>query len=346
MSKIIKDTKLFYVETNGSGIIESERYSSSGELSVNCEESWAVEIATPFEEKFNNLMLEDKALWIGRIGGSDFTFVRDYFILGGELGSEKHISTNGPANGKNNGYFDFENKSENFKKFVDQYTQSCKSMDDPVFVGGHDLTEAIITRGEDPASCCFGGDFWNKKTYVSYAFVESFMPFMRSFKTWGKDKKILVNSPLSKSVEFQTQESRVNKIHKSVDFPICKFSTYNTPLSFTGNAFDARGTKNWHEMCDLMMNEIKDIEFDIAFLSCGAYSMNLGERIKNELNKKSIYIGGSLNLIFNIYGNRFKDYPQYNTEENKKYRIEALENKEINANAVPEGNCYFGKPQN
>ena len=71
MSKIIKDTKLFYVETNVSGISASERYSSSGELSVNCEESWAVEIATPFEEKFNNLMLEDKALWIGRIGGSD-----------------------------------------------------------------------------------------------------------------------------------------------------------------------------------------------------------------------------------------------------------------------------------
>jgi len=349
MSKIIKDAKLFYVSTNGSAPKEVERYSSSGELSVNSQQAWAVEIATPFEEQFNDLMLSDKGLWIGRIGGSDFNFVKDYLRQQSEFPNYDDGGIRAY-----NGYFDFKNKPENINKFVYEYLESCKSMDSPIFVGGHDLSEAIIEREEDPAIHCFAGDFWNEKTYASYAFIESFMPFMRSFKTWGRNKKILVVSPLSKSVEFQTQESRLNKIHGEMySFPECEFLTYNTPVSYNmagTHFFDARGTENWREMSELMFDEIKELEFDVALLSCAAYAMPLGRRIKNELNKKSVYVGGALNLMFNIYGNRFADYPQYKAESSRKYRIEAIENKEVqnipkhNLPWSESWNAYFGSP--
>ena len=40
-----------------------------------------------------------------------------------------------------------------------------------------------------------------------------------------------------------------------------------------------------------MFSEISSIDFDIAFISSGLYSMYLGDKIKTKLNKKSIYIG-------------------------------------------------------
>ena len=49
-----------------------------------------------------------------------------------------------------------------------------------------------------------------------------------------------------------------------------------------------------------MYDDISKIDFDIAFLSCGMYSIILGDLIKNKLKKKAIYIGGMLNVIFNF----------------------------------------------
>ena len=57
-----------------------------------------------------------------------------------------------------------------------------------------------------------------------------------------------------------------------------------------------------------MFDDIKKIDFDIAFLSCGCYANELGYRIKNQLNKKAIYLGGGLNLLFNIYGKRYTNH--------------------------------------
>lgn len=49
---------------------------------------------------------------------------------------------------------------------------------------------------------------------------------------------------------------------------------------------------------------IKNIDFDVALLSCGTYAHFLGEYIKN-IGKKSIYIGGVLPLHFGIFGDRY-----------------------------------------
>ena len=75
-----------------------------------------------------------------------------------------------------------------------------------------------------------------------------------------------------------------------------------------------------------MFNEIKNIDFDIALLSCGSYAMYFGKHIKEKLNKKSIYIGGILNVLFNIYGKRY-DTAYFNSIVNLEYRIEAFESK-------------------
>ena len=103
-----------------------------------------------------------------------------------------------------------------------------------------------------------------------------------------------------------------------------------------------------------MAEEIADIDFDIALLSCGSYAMHLGNYIKDSLNKKSIYLGGILNMYFNIYGERYNPDGNYkfiyeNAGLNLDYQIDPLELDHIDRINSGRGkrteslNAYFGK---
>jgi hypothetical protein len=73
-----------------------------------------------------------------------------------------------------------------------------------------------------------------------------------------------------------------------------------------------------------MEDDISKIDFDIALLSCGSYANCLGAFISKSLNRKAIYLGGVLNILFNIYAKRY-DNSFFDNFINKDYRIEALE---------------------
>jgi hypothetical protein len=69
-------------------------------------------------------------------------------------------------------------------------------------------------------------------------------------------------------------------------------------------------------MCD----EISKLEFDIALISAGSYAMYIGDFIHTSMKKNTIYIGGVLNVFFNIYGKRY-DTIFYNNIINLEYQI-------------------------
>jgi len=69
-------------------------------------------------------------------------------------------------------------------------------------------------------------------------------------------------------------------------------------------------------------------EFDVALLSCGSYATALGDFVRHELGKKAVYLGGMLNVMFNIYGERY-DTPFFDSLVNLDTRIDALENDEL-----------------
>jgi hypothetical protein len=54
----------------------------------------------------------------------------------------------------------------------------------------------------------------------------------------------------------------------------------------------------------IINNKIKDIDFDCAVISAGAYSSLLFNYIVNTLHKKAYVIGGSLPLYFGIQTKR------------------------------------------
>ena len=57
-----------------------------------------------------------------------------------------------------------------------------------------------------------------------------------------------------------------------------------------------------------------------ALLSCGPYTVYLGNFISKKMNKKAIYIGGPLNIFFCIYGERYMTSKFFLNMMNNDYR--------------------------
>ena len=114
---------------------------------------------------------------------------------------------------------------------------------------------------------------------------------------------------------------------------MCTFSTYNTPVTYNNVETDDIDklnfveTNNWLEQTEKMENDISKLDFDIALLSCASYATCLGTFISKDLHKTAIYIGGVLNIFFNIKGERYVNHEYYKPINNISYRIEAIEKK-------------------
>jgi hypothetical protein len=171
---------------------------------------------------------------------------------------------------------------------------------------------------------------------------------------WGKNKKILIISPLSKSIEYQFKNKDKLYRENAVKFPDFELLTYKTKITYNieGDTKESLGltTNNWFEESQRMCDEISKIDFDIAFLTCASYSPFLGNYIKFNMGKKAIYLGGVLNVFFNIYGGRFKEGFYNLCGLNPEIQIDAFENDEIthikggrNGGPTESINAYFGK---
>lgn len=151
-------------------------------------------------------------------------------------------------------------------------------------------------------------------------------------------KKVLIVHPFEKTI--RSQYAKREKIFPGTDIlPKFDLITYKAIQTIAGEK-DERFS-NWFEALDYMFNEIKNIEFDIAIIGCGAYGMPLAAKLK-KAGKKVIHLGGATQLMFGIRGRRWDDnYPS---------KIATLFNEnwvypdkdEIPGEAsVVEGGCYW-----
>ena len=72
-----------------------------------------------------------------------------------------------------------------------------------------------------------------------------------------------------------------NKSNKHIFLEGQEFVFYKSYNSLAGN----RPHKNWLETYLVMCRDIKDLDFDIALLSCGGYGLPLCDFIKTKLGK-------------------------------------------------------------
>ncbi|MCF6182628.1 hypothetical protein [Lutibacter sp.] len=118
-----------------------------------------------------------------------------------------------------------------------------------------------------------------------------------------KEKKILIIHPFVKSIERQYKKRTLLFKNENV-LPEFNLITYKPVQSIAGN-FESLDFTNWFEALESMQQDISKINFDIAIIGCGAYGLPLAAFIKR-MGKKSIHIGGGVQLLFGIIGRRWE----------------------------------------
>jgi len=123
-------------------------------------------------------------------------------------------------------------------------------------------------------------------------------------------KKILIVSSFSNS--FESQYARINKVFPKVSFPKFHPIFLQAPLT-QGGLMDG---KDFFYHLDQLKSKIKNLDFDIALISAGGYSLPLASFAKS-INKIGVHTGGDLQLFFGVIGSRWINEPRVKDHINK-----------------------------
>ncbi len=117
-----------------------------------------------------------------------------------------------------------------------------------------------------------------------------------------KGKKVLVVHPYSELIERQYKNRDELFSNKNV-LPDFEIITLKAVQSIGGKA---EGFESWFDALKWMEDEMDKIDYDVALIGCGAYGFCLAAHAKRR-GKKSVHLGGVLQLLFGIKGNRWED---------------------------------------
>jgi hypothetical protein len=120
-----------------------------------------------------------------------------------------------------------------------------------------------------------------------------------------KGKKVLVVHPFASLIEaqYQNREHLFDNPNVLPEFDLKVISAVQS-LGGVNNDF-----ADWFEALQWMKDEIDSHDYDICLLGCGAYGFHLAAHVKRT-GKKAFHLGGALQLLFGIKGNRW-EVPSY-----------------------------------
>lgn len=120
-------------------------------------------------------------------------------------------------------------------------------------------------------------------------------------------KKVLVIHPFAESIKENYAKKHL--IFKNSNFmPEFELNTLKAVQSIAGSK-----TKylTWFEALDSMKEQMNKMDFDVALIGAGAYGLPLAAYAK-KIGKKSVHIGGLLQLFFGIKGKAWNKMGIYN----------------------------------
>lgn len=136
-------------------------------------------------------------------------------------------------------------------------------------------------------------------SYIYFPFL-----FANPWTAVLKNKKVLVISPFSETIESQYEKRE--KLFKDENvlpqFELKTIKAYNV----LGGVNSYPDISNWFDALENMKRQIDETDFDIALIGCGAYAFNLAAYVKRK-GKKGLTLCGGLQTLFGIYGTRHED---------------------------------------
>ncbi len=268
-----------------------------------------------------NLIKSNKPFFISRVGIGSETYSTYHYETTGTIGRYETLDNNAGIYYKN---------EADIKRYNTYYSNALKNSDALATWNDNVLKEQsyFIEKYKLPK--------------LHYQVIEPFYQIEKNiipFTHYLNDKKILIISPFIDS--FIEQMDKQFKLYKNTNIflPKQKFVYYKSLNTSAGNRIE--GHSNWMHTYLQMIKEIKELDFDVALVSCGGYGLPICNYIKEHMNKSSIYVGGGLQLFFGVIGNRWLSDPDW------RQRIfespsEFMRPKEIQENSEKvENSCYY-----
>jgi hypothetical protein len=166
--------------------------------------------------------------------------------------------------------------------------------------------------------------------------LQSLEPFYHEnpWSKYLKDKKVLVVHPFEASIREQYSRKELLFEDKTIlpDFDLITLKTYQT---HGGGDTDIP----WNVCYEDMVERISNVEFDVALVGCGAYGLPICNQIK-KMSKPVIHVGGGLQIMFGIKGNRWDNMPAVNKYYNQ-YWKRPYDTEKTRNHSVVEGSTYW-----
>lgn len=128
-------------------------------------------------------------------------------------------------------------------------------------------------------------------------------------KPWTRllyGKKVLVVHPFAELIEAQYNNRRSELFPGTDILPEFQLKTVKAVQSLGGDNIDF---STWFDALQWMKDRMDECDYDICLIGCGAYGFHLAAHAKRQ-GKKAVHLGGVLQMLFGIKGNRWED-PNY-----------------------------------
>ena len=140
--------------------------------------------------------------------------------------------------------------------------------------------------------------------------VETFGCMENSWLRELEGRKVLVVSPFTETMK--QQYDRKDLIWKDLNLMPDMDMRYLKSVWYIDQV-DNDGFNDWFDALDYLLKEMREIDYDIALIGCGPFSIFLAADAKRK-GKQAIQFGGALQLLFGIRGKRWD-----NDDRIKKY---------------------------
>lgn len=275
-------------------------------------------------KKFDEILTSSKPAMLCRFGSTEIQCVTAF------LREKKRL-----RNLKMYKYLHWEDASYNMKHLSGFFTPN----------GKEDLIKFSQLMLEDAKQIDILGS-WRKEEYYlrnilhgkPKVSLKCFDPVMQAIP-WNrhlKGKKVLVIHPFEDTI-LKQYKNRTKLFDNKDVLPEFDLKTIKSVQTIAGN-IDPR-FKTWFDALEYMKSEINKVDFDIALIGCGAYGFPLAAHVKR-IGKIGIHIGGSLQLMFGIFGKRWEERADYNNLKNE-YWVYPSQNDIPTNSSIVEGGCYW-----
>jgi len=260
-------------------------------------------------------IMDNKPIVIGKIGAIELQIIYQTILISKKLLDNYHpqiryeaINTAGMHPPNNN----------TFSIFTQVFLESIKEMN--VLASWNDnllqMEEMIWNQFINPIPMSK-----EIKGVVDLTSLESFYTTPDNWwQNLYKNKTILIISPFTKSISGQLEYPQRDKVwsgkwnnfwDKSITF---KYITFSHPYATLSKEEQDKYPKSFNDVIEKYKKEINLIgDFDIALVGAGCYSISLCSYIKSQCQRSAFHLGGGLQMMFGVYGNRW--FQNGNTSE-------------------------------